>query len=132
MANRGINSLHTILIDPINQSFILSNTNVPATEIAPMLLAPIPFVPSDESEGPNFNFHTPHPGLDAIRLVCTAVFRLSVFFIALCTALLGQGYWGQGVGKIGLFDFEERFSLTQLGCLLVMVTFLCLKMVVLC
>ncbi len=95
-----------------------------------MLLSPIPFVPSDESEGPNFNFHTPHPGLNAIRLVFTAVFRVSVFFIALCTALLGEGYWGQGVGEIGLSDFEERFSLTRLGCLLVMVSCLSLKMVV--
>ncbi len=97
-----------------------------------MLLSPIPFVPSDKSEGLNFNFHTPHPGVNAIRLVFTAVLRVSVFIIALFTALSGQGYWGQGIGKTSLSYFEERFGLTQLGCLLVVVYCLSLMMVVVC
>ena len=86
-----------------------------------MLLSPITHVPSDKSEGPKFDFHTPQPGETTTSLVVTAIFWVFGLFAAFSTALSTPGFWGQGIGKASLSGPEDPFSLTLLGCLLVVV-----------
>ena len=86
-----------------------------------MLLSPIPYVPSDKSERPKFNFGPPQLGTTSTRWVINAVFWMSGLFVALFTALSTPGFWGQGIGRIIPSQFKEYLSLTLSGCLLVMV-----------
>ena len=60
-----------------------------------MLLSPIPSVPSDKLEGPEFRFcYSP----TSTRLGINVVFWMCGLFVALYTALLTPGVWGQGIG----------------------------------